>query len=48
MPFFRSMDTRVSDVEEILEVFSSIEPINISYKRARMEILESSFQNEIL
>src|SRR5215831_18745041 len=48
MNFFRSMDTRVSDVEKILEVFSSIELIKISHKRARMNILESSFQNEIL
>ena len=42
MSFLCSMDTRVSDVEEILEVFSRIELIKVRHKRARMEILGAS------
>jgi hypothetical protein len=48
MSFFRSMDTRVSNVEEILEVFHRIELIKERHERARIEILESPFENEIL
>jgi len=48
MSFFRSMDTRVSNVEEILEVFRCIELIKVRHKRARIEIVESPFENEIL
>src|SRR5438132_9623078 len=48
MSFFRNMDTRVGNVEEILEVFRCIELIQVRHKRARIEILESPFENEIL
>jgi hypothetical protein len=48
MSFFRNLDTRVRDIKEVLEVFHCIELIKVRQKRARMEILESSFENEIL
>jgi hypothetical protein len=48
MAFFRRLDTRVRYIEKILEVFHRIELIKVREKRARMKILESAFEDEIL
>ena len=48
MTFFRSLDACIRNIEEILEVFSRVKLIQVRCKRARMEILESPFKNEIL
>jgi hypothetical protein len=46
--FFRRLDACIRNIEKVLEVFSRVELIQVRCKRARREILESPFKNEIL
>ena len=46
--FFCSLDTGIRHIKEILDIFSHIKLIEVRCERARMEILKSPFENEIL